>query len=109
MKYERLTKKEEDWFDSNIEDAEVYDRLAELENKIENGTLVDCIWFISWLNETVCCGQVIGYEEDSGFVILTNGSMISADKIWTNYEDAEKELLKRKIEAEAKLKELKGE
>lgn len=69
----------------------------ELLSKIEKGTLVDCIWFISWLNETVCCGQVIGYEEDSGFVILTNGSMISADKIWTNCEDAEKELLKRKI------------
>ena len=100
-------------------DYEIYKRLAELEDKIEQGRLVDCIWFISWLNEEVCCGQVIGYEEDSGFVILTNGSMISTDKIWTNCEDAEKELLKIKIkeldkeeyqefkaEAEAKLREL---
>ena len=95
------------------------ERLAELEDEIEQGRLVNCIWFISWLNEEVCCGQVIGYEEDSGFVILTNNSMVSADKIWTNYEDAEKELLKRKIkqldeeeyqelkqQAEKKLKEL---
>ena len=123
MKYERLTDKNRDWFEfTEITDSEIYKRLQELEDKIEQGRLVDCIWFISWLNETVCCGQVIGYEEDSGFVILTKGSMISADKIWTNYEDAEKELLKRKIkelteeeyqefkaEAEKKLKKLKGE
>lgn len=90
---------------------EIIDRLGELEDKIENGRLVDCIWFISWLNEQVCCGQVIGYEEDSGFVILTNGSMISADKIWTNCEDAEKELLKRKIKQldEEEYQELKAE
>lgn len=100
---------------------DLIERLAELEDKIEDGRLVDCIWFISWLNESVCCGQVIGYEEDSGFVILTNGSMISADKIWPNYEDAEKELLKRKIKeldeeeyqefkakAEKRLEELRG-
>lgn len=108
-------------WDSEDMEAQRYIRLAEFEDKIEQGRLVDCIWFISWLNETVCCGQVIGYEEDSGFVILTNGSMISSDKIWTNYEDAGKELLKRKIkeldkeeyqefkaEAEKKLNELKG-
>ena len=80
-----------------ITDDMLYNKLGELEDKIENGRLVDCIWFISWLNESVCCGQVVGYEEDSGFVILTKGSMVSADKIWTNCEDAEKELLKRKI------------
>lgn len=129
MKYERFTERsgkaiciKETSTNDNKSIWNAIERLAELEDKIENGRLVDCIWFISWLNETVCCGQVIGYEEDSGFVILTNGSMISADKIWTNCEDAEKELLKRKIktldeeeyqefkaEAKAKLKELKGE
>lgn len=105
--YKRLTKtKKINEYCSTVECGEhcedcyagnLYERLAELEDKIENGTLVDCIWFISWLNETVCRGQVIGYEEDSGFVILTNGSLISADKIWTNCEDAKKELLKRQI------------
>lgn len=39
--YKSLTAKGEDWFDSKLEDAEVYDRLAELEDKIENGTLYD--------------------------------------------------------------------
>lgn len=94
MKYERLTSR--DWVKSKYA-VPSYKRLAELEDKIEKGRLVDCIWFISWLNEEVCCGQVIGYEKDSGFVVITNNSMISADKIWTNREEAEKELLKRKI------------
>lgn len=127
-KYKRLTAKCEvgigltETSGNIVNDYEkAVNRLAELEDKIEDGRLVDCIWFISWLNESVCCGQVIGYEEDSGFVILTNGSMISADKIWPNYEDAEKELLKRKIKeldeeeyqefkakAEKRLEELRG-
>ena len=96
-KYERITNSEQDYYEYNGSPADVYRKLVELEDKIEQGKLVDCIWFISWLSENVCWGQVVGYEEDSGFVILTNNSMISADKIWTNREDAEKELLKRKI------------
>ena len=129
MKYERLTERRGKYIALKGKELHLEEEytilknyLAELEDKIENGTLVDCIWFISWLNEEVCCGQVIGYEEDSGFVILTNNSMISADKVWTNREDAEKELLKRKIkeldkeeyqdfkdEVEKKLKELEDE
>ena len=107
MEYKRLTNEELNDFTSRVvvqleptltqQVISLILELSEYRTKIENGTLVDCIWFISWINETVCRGQVIGYEEDSGFVILTNGSMISADKIWTNCEDAEKELLKRKI------------
>lgn len=119
MEYKRLTERKGNNVFANGTRQDIIDRLVELEDKIERGNLVDCIWFISWLNEAVCCGQVIGYEEDSGFVILTNGSMISADKIWLNREDAEKELLKREIkeldkeeyqefkqQAEKKLKEL---
>lgn len=89
MKYERLTSKA--WA-KNKYAVPSYKRLAEIEDKIEKGMLVDCIWFISWLNKEVCCGQVIGYEKDSGFVVVTNNSMIRADKIWTNREEAEKEL-----------------
>jgi hypothetical protein len=42
MKYERLTKRGVDWHDDvQCDDEEVYNRLAELEDKIENGTLVE--------------------------------------------------------------------
>ena len=122
MEYKRLTEKVDSGFVSELDCRIAYNKLCAIEDKIENGELVDCIWFISWVSENVCCGQVIGYEEDSGFVILANNSMISADKIWSNRKDAEKELLERKIkeldeeeyqefkaEAEQRFKELKDE
>jgi hypothetical protein len=41
MKYERLTKQGMDWHDDvQCDDEKIYNRLAELEDKIENGTLV---------------------------------------------------------------------
>ena len=41
--YKRLTKKDSCYYDEmdNIDIDEVYNRLAELEDKIENGTLVE--------------------------------------------------------------------
>ena len=41
MKYERLTNKNEKWEYSFVEDEDVYIRLQELEDKIENGTLIE--------------------------------------------------------------------
>ena len=39
--YKRLTRRGEDWFYSPPEYVEVYNRLAELEDKLENGTLYE--------------------------------------------------------------------
>lgn len=75
------------------ENAELRARLkkaVEVENKIQNGELVGAIWFKSWLNGQICCGRVIGYD-DSVFVIESGDDLISAEKIYTSREQAEKD------------------
>ena len=41
MKYERLTEKGKKWIESNHDEVEVFNRLAELEDKIEQGKLIE--------------------------------------------------------------------
>lgn len=41
MKYERLTEREDNAIGMSCEISDIIDRLAELEDKIENGTLVE--------------------------------------------------------------------
>lgn len=83
--YERLTKKDQDWFEfTEVTDSEIYKRLQELEDKLENGTLM---------------------EIDKPFIKKTKyGSYIicKATVIWVEDFDT-------KAEAEKKLKELQGE
>lgn len=70
------------------ENAELKARLeksVELENKINNGELVDAIWFKSWINGQICCGSVIGYS-DGCFVIACGDDLITAEKIYTSRE-----------------------
>ena len=72
MKYERLTKKDQDWFEfTEITDNEIYTRLQKLENKIENGTLVelpckvgDAVWYIKADGEVIWVDEMIvkGFE-----------------------------------------------
>ena len=76
------------------ENAALRERLkkaVELENKINNGELVDAIWFKSWVNGQICCGSVIGYS-DGCFVIACGDDLISANKIYTSREQARYEL-----------------
>lgn len=110
MKYERLTDRDDDGMpyvkcaDCYIRDKcdltkevcyqELQDRLAELENKINNGELVDAIWFKSWINGQICCGSVVGYS-DGCFVIACGDDLISANKIYTSREQARYELDKK--------------
>ena len=104
MKYERLTKRDE-FGNADVIDVdevalyshltfadmnrvtEALNRLAELEDKIDNGELVDAIWFKSWVNGQICCGSVIGYS-DGCFVIACGDDLISANKIYTSREQA---------------------
>lgn len=79
------------------ENAALRERLkkaVELENKINNGELVDAIWFKSWINGQICCGSVIGYS-DGCFVIACGDDLISANKIYTSREQARYELDKK--------------
>lgn len=64
---------------------ETYNRLAELEDKIEIRKLVelkyknvDYVFFISWLSGNVCEGTVVDWQEDSGYCIICGNDMISA-------------------------------
>lgn len=74
----------------NTELRERLDKAVEVENKIQNGELVEAIWFKSGINGQICCGRVIGYE-DGGFVIESGDDLISAEKIYTSREQAEKD------------------
>ena len=66
--------------------------IDEYKRKIEYGKLVEPVWFISFMNDLPCYGRVIGYQEDSGFVMQCSDCMISAKKIYLSEEEAEKEL-----------------
>ena len=68
--------------------------IDEYKRKIKYGKLVEPVWFISFMNDLPCYGRVIGYQEDSGFVMECADSMISAKKIYLSEEEAEKELNK---------------
>lgn len=82
--YKRLTDKNRDWFEfTEITDSEIYKRLQELEDKIENGTLIE----LPALEDNMSYGVIEGAH--------VNGV------IWSKRDFLTK--------AEKKLKELKGE
>ena len=78
---------------------ETYNRLAELEDKIESHKLVeltyrngDYVFFISWLSGNVCEGTVVDWQEDSGYCIISGNDMISAYECFSTKAEAEKKL-----------------
>ena len=114
MKYERLTEKDKDWFSFvEVTDSEIYKRLQELEDKIEQGTLVfrekpkkkyyaivgyrNCYGKFGWHIHYVS----IEYEKEHNRVALNIDGRL--------FVTAKDLLFTTKAEAEAKLKELKGE
>ena len=87
---------------------DLYNRLAELEDKIESRKLVelkykngDYVFFISWLSGNVCEGTVVDWQEDSGYCIICGNDLISAYECFSTKEAAEerlKELQERRNE-----------
>lgn len=78
---------------------ETYNRLAELEDKIESCKLVeltykkgDSVFFISWLSGNVCEGTVVDWQEDGGYCIVCEDAMISAYECFPTQESAEARL-----------------
>ena len=129
MKHERLTETEKiNKYCSMVECGEhcedcyvgnLYNRLAELEDKIENGTLIelpckvgDKIWYID-KNYTIQQAEVtcIDIRTTSRHIIATRYVLEKEDtiKIALMFEDFNVDYWLTKAEAEAKLKELKGE
>ena len=79
--------------------CEIYNRLSELEDKIESHKLVeltyrdgDYVFFISWLSGNVCEGTVVDWQEDSGYCIISGNDMISAYECFSTKAEAEKKL-----------------
>lgn len=124
MKYERLTTKDKDgnwqvWEDDYSHPFEALqtaiDKLAELEDKIENGTLIklpckvgDDAYFVikheeDWLIE-IGYVTAISIDKDGIWIACRYSSGLS---YWHNRKD--KKLFFNCAEAEKKLKELKGE
>ena len=93
-KFSRLTRQNKKLKAENAALRERLEKAVELENKINNGELVDAIWFKSWVNGQICCGSVIGYS-DGCFVIACGDDLISANKIYTSREQARYELDKK--------------
>lgn len=68
-----------------------------LRKALENARLPDetDIWFISWLNDNICSGKIIGYEfNNGGYVIATDNSLISAEKVYLTESQAALDKLK---------------
>lgn len=101
--------------------AEIYDRLAELESKIENGTLVELPCKVGdtvyHLSDKKICEEVvkqIKYSIYNGEIDLFNSHIMTDDNYSKDYNfyrvsKLGKSLFLTKAEAEAKLKELQGE
>lgn len=98
-----------------IREGEVLDRLAELEDKIENGTIIELpckvgkeIYYISMIWRD---GNFIGeiYKANVSGFYISDGFIQIEDDIIYHYHNYGEEVFLTKAEAEAKLKYLKGE
>ena len=107
MKYERLTEKGNAWIESNHDEVEVYNRLAELEDDLERGKIVrlpckvgDTIYWISSNNRDIIevfvkrialaeQDRTILYVEEKGFGEYT---IMFVNDIFLTREEAEKRL-----------------
>lgn len=79
--------------------CEIYNRLAEIEEKLESRKLVeltykkgDSVFFISWISGNVCEGAVVDWQEDGGYCIVGGDDMISAYECFSTKESAEARL-----------------
>lgn len=135
MKYERLTKRDKDGkINVPLMNAyyimQAYDRLAELEDKIESGKMIDCpygdkVWVIDY-DEDIVSWVCVGGNKDFLFLSPTvyAGKDITTPEELCNYyadcymEDGDvadivifprNKCFTDKSQAEARLKELQGE
>lgn len=121
MKYKRLTKRNRNGyislnFHSEYKDIELHklkDRLTELEDKIEQGTLIelpckvdDTVYFETYMgsvNVGICGHKVVGFKIDA--LVKRNGAIIATEIPIAKFGES---VFLSKEEAEAKLEELRG-
>ena len=115
MKYERVTKKGYTWQqDTYCDDEVIYERLEELENKIENGTLIELNYKL--IGETVygiqkdTSGKYWFDADDNTLLGFTQTGIVTWNDIHGYNDWFENGFwFLTKAEAEAKLREIKGE
>lgn len=119
MKYKRLTHRLDggrvvvDFIASKAGRIHAIDRLAELEDKIEDGTLIelpckvdDTVYFETYTgseNVGICRHKVVGFKVDA--LVKRDGATIATEIPITKFD---KSVFLSKEEAEAKLEELRG-
>lgn len=112
MKYERLTKTGGITYDEldYVDIMTIYDRLAELENKIENGTLIEFPCKVGDIIFTITPDEIeewevfgILYQDIGVFLKIFNQRTLVC-----RMQDV-RQLYFTKSQAEAKLKEVRGE
>lgn len=67
---------------------------AELRARLERSVVLeyqkgDHVFFVSWLSGNICEGEVIGWQEDSGYVIICDDAMISSYRCFDTREEVE--------------------
>lgn len=96
MKYERITDKEQTWYEYNGSPVDIYDKLAELEDKIEKGLMIELPCKVG---DTVYVIEQDWDEDCKNFYVITEA------KFMVSYLDYFGELcFLTREEAEAKLK-----
>lgn len=124
MKYERLTERRGtpltmSMWGGSIKDLRVYNRLIELENKIEQGTLIelpckvgDTIWVVdeSWGHrEDGTWGSISEMHEGKAYSFTYYGNCIHIEDDFTsNYYLWEEDAFLTREEAEKRLRGLQG-
>lgn len=129
MKYERLTKKGMDWHDDvQCDDEEIYNRLAELEDKIESGTLIelpckvgDVVYAPHWhfgewdkivpyqiTNITITQNKKLEWTKKYRAMEVMNGKTIDWQLNFA-FDEIGKKVFLTKEEAEKRIEEIKGE
>jgi hypothetical protein len=119
MSYKRLTKQGLDWqSDVQCDDEKIYNRLTELEDKIENGTLIelpckvgDTVWrwlirdcYDEWTVDKICIYVENGRIDYT--LVCTSKSGCGMDYFYKDDKDIDWTFNNPKAEAEKKLKEL---
>lgn len=132
MKYERITLSEETWYQCNGSPIDIYNKLVELEDEIENGTLIERppVKKGDWIY-VIHRHKGIRFDDEPYFekrivlryvekILLNNDNTFTISTIArTTYGSKSRSILKSttfnktwfltKAEAEQRLKELQGE
>ena len=118
MKYERLTEKREtplvmSMWGGSSRDLKIYNRLAEFEDEMDNGTLIKLPCKVGSTVYVISKKALKGHWEEHRYIVDKWGKLAVYEKefnlVLFSVSKVGKDYFLTKAEAEQKLKELKGE